>query len=65
MVVNLAGSPLFGNPHSEPSHRRDLLESRVVTTRVLAEAVAGSDRRPAALANNGTSLPTATTGTTC
>ena len=55
VVVNLAGSPLFGNPHSE-RYRRELLESRVVTTRVLAEAVAGSDRRPALLANNGTSF---------
>lgn len=55
VVVNLAGSPLFGNPHSA-RYRRDLLESRVVTTRVLAEAVAGSDRRPALLANNGTSF---------
>ena len=55
VVVNLAGSPLFGNPHSA-RYRRNLLESRVVTTRVLAEAVAGSDRRPALLANNGTSF---------
>jgi uncharacterized protein len=54
-VVNLAGSPLFGNPHSA-RYRRELLESRVVTTRVLAEAIAASDRRPAFLANNGTSI---------
>jgi uncharacterized protein (TIGR01777 family) len=55
VVVNLAGSPLFGNPHS-PKYRRALRESRVVTTRVLAEAIAASDRRPAFLANNGTSF---------
>jgi uncharacterized protein (TIGR01777 family) len=55
VVVNLAGSPLFGNPHSA-KYRRELLESRVVTTRVLAEAIAASDRRPAFLANNGTSF---------
>ena len=54
-VVNLAGSPLFGNPHSE-KYRRQLLESRVVTTRVLAEAIAASERPPAFLANNGTSF---------
>lgn len=54
-VVNLAGSSLFGNPHSE-KYRRQLLESRVVTTRVLAEAIAASERPPAFLANNGTSF---------
>lgn len=55
VVVNLAGSPLFGNPHSA-RYRRELMDSRVVTTRVLAEAVASSERRPAFLANNGTSF---------
>jgi uncharacterized protein (TIGR01777 family) len=55
VVVNLAGSPLFGNPHSA-RYRRELMESRVVTTRVLAEAVAASERPPAFLANNGTSF---------
>jgi uncharacterized protein (TIGR01777 family) len=54
VVVNLAGSPLFGNPHSA-GYRRALMDSRVVTTRVLAEAIAKSDRLPAFLANNGTS----------
>ncbi|HSF37307.1 MAG TPA: TIGR01777 family oxidoreductase [Nocardioides sp.] len=55
VVVNLAGSPLFGNPHSA-RYRRALMDSRVVTTQVLAEAIAKSDRKPAFLANNGTSF---------
>jgi uncharacterized protein (TIGR01777 family) len=55
VVVNLAGSPLFGNPHSA-RYRHALMESRVVTTQVLAEAVAKSERLPALLANNGTSF---------
>ena len=55
VVVNLAGSPLFGNPHSA-RYRRELMDSRVVTTRILAEAVAASERPPAFLANNGTSF---------
>lgn len=52
VVVNLAGSPLLGNPHSA-RFRRTLRDSRVVTTRVLAEAIARGDRRPAFLAQNG------------
>jgi uncharacterized protein (TIGR01777 family) len=51
VVVNLAGTPTIGNPHSR-AWARDLRESRVTTTRVLAEAVASSDRRPAFLAGN-------------
>ena len=39
VVVNLAGSPTLGNPHSE-KWARELRESRVTTTRVLAEAIA-------------------------
>lgn len=54
VVVNLAGSPTMGNPHSS-RWARELRESRVTTTRVLAEAVASSDRRPALLAGNGIS----------
>jgi uncharacterized protein (TIGR01777 family) len=54
VVVNVAGSSLFGNPHSG-RYRRELFESRVVTTRVLAEAVAACGGRPALIANNGTS----------
>lgn len=54
VVVNLAGSPTAGNPHSA-RWARDLRESRVTTTRVLAEAIAASDRKPAFLAGNGIS----------
>ncbi|MBS41564.1 MAG: TIGR01777 family protein [Nocardioides sp.] len=52
VVVNLAGSPLIGNPHSK-RWARDLRDSRVVTTAVLAKAIAASERRPAFLAGNG------------
>jgi len=55
VVANLAGSPLAGNPHSA-SYRRTLRESRVTTTRTLAEAVAASARKPALLAQNGSSF---------
>jgi uncharacterized protein (TIGR01777 family) len=52
VVVNVAGSPTAGNPHSG-KWARELRESRVTTTRVLAEAIATSQRRPAFLAGNG------------
>ena len=55
VVVNLAGSPLVGNPHSK-KWADELLHSRVVTTRVLAEAVAAAGSRPAFLAGNGISF---------
>ncbi|WP_036508688.1 TIGR01777 family oxidoreductase [Nocardioides sp. URHA0020] len=51
VVVNLAGTPTLGNVHSR-SWARNLRESRVTTTRVLARAVADSERRPAYLAGN-------------
>ncbi|GAA1150008.1 TIGR01777 family oxidoreductase [Nocardioides aquiterrae] len=51
VVVNLAGAPTLGNPHST-KWQRELRESRVTTTRVLADAVAASDRKPAFLAGN-------------
>jgi uncharacterized protein (TIGR01777 family) len=54
VVVNLAGTPTAGNPHSE-KWARELRESRVTTTRVLADAIASSDRKPAFLAGNGIS----------
>jgi uncharacterized protein (TIGR01777 family) len=54
VVVNLAGSPTMGNPHSE-SWARELRESRVTTTRALADAISSSDRKPAFLAGNGIS----------
>jgi uncharacterized protein len=55
VVVNLAGSPTLGNPHST-RWARELRTSRVTTTRVLAEAIASSSRRPAFLAGNGISF---------
>lgn len=55
VVVNLAGAPTAGNPHST-RWASELRESRVTTTRVLAEAIAGSDRKPAFLAGNGISF---------
>ena len=54
VVVNLAGSPTLGNPHSE-KWARELRESRVTTTGVLAAAIAESGRKPAFLAGNGIS----------
>ena len=55
VVINLAGAPTLGNPHSS-KWQRELLTSRVATTRVLAGAIARSDRRPAFLAQNGISF---------
>jgi uncharacterized protein len=55
VVVNLAGSPTAGNPHSA-TWARELRESRVTTTRFLAEEIAASDRKPAYLAGNGISF---------
>lgn len=52
VVVNLAGAPLVGNVHSQ-RWARQVMTSRVTTTRVLAEAVAAVDHRPAFLAGNG------------
>lgn len=54
VVVNLAGAPTAGNPHSA-KWADELRRSRVTTTRVLAEAIAASRRRPAFLAGNGIS----------
>jgi uncharacterized protein (TIGR01777 family) len=51
VVVNLAGSPTLGNPHSR-KWADQLRTSRVTTTQVLADAIAASDRRPAFLAGN-------------
>lgn len=54
VVINLAGSPTAGNPHSR-RWARELRTSRVETTRVLAEAIARSERKPDFLAGNGIS----------
>ena len=58
VVINLAGSPLLGNPHST-KWADDLVRSRVATTRVLADAVArsrASGQSTAFLAGNGISF---------
>lgn len=55
VVVNLAGAPTAGNPHSR-AWARELRHSRVTTTRVLAEAIAAGGSRPAFLAGNGISF---------
>ncbi len=55
IVVNLAGSPTLGNPHSK-TWARNLRHSRVTTTRVLAEAIGAGARKPAFLAGNGISV---------
>jgi uncharacterized protein (TIGR01777 family) len=52
IVVNLAGSPTTGNPHSR-KWAENLMNSRVTTTRVLAEAIAASKSLPTFLAGNG------------
>lgn len=52
VVVNLAGSPTLGNPHSS-RWARELRESRVSTTGLLAATIAASARPPAFLAGNG------------
>lgn len=54
VVVNLAGSPTAGNPHSA-RWARELRESRITSTRVLAEAIAAVGNPPAYLAGNGIS----------
>ena len=50
-VVNLAGSPTLGNPHSG-AWARNLRESRVLPTDCLARAVAAAGKPPAFLAGN-------------
>lgn len=55
VVVNVAGSPTIGNPHSS-TWARNLRESRVTSTRTLAEAIAGSARKPAFLAGNAVAI---------
>jgi uncharacterized protein (TIGR01777 family) len=55
VVVNVAGSPTIGNPHSQ-RWADNLRESRVSTTRTLAEAIAASSRKPAFLAGNAIAI---------
>jgi uncharacterized protein (TIGR01777 family) len=52
VVANLAGAPLAHWPWTA-SYRRTFTDSRVATTRTLAEAVATSDRKPALVAQSG------------
>ncbi len=57
-VVNLAGAPTAGNPHSK-KWARALRDSRVTSTQLLAEAIARSasnGKAPAMLAGNGISF---------
>ncbi len=54
VVVNLAGAPTAGNPHSK-KWARALEESRVVTTRLLAERIAAAGTPAAFVAGNGIS----------
>ena len=51
VVVNLAATPTVGNPHSS-KRIAEMRESRVTTTKVLAEAIAGTASKPAYLAGN-------------
>jgi uncharacterized protein len=51
VVVNVAGSPTIGNPHSK-KWATDLRDSRCSSTRTLAEAIATRDEKPAFLAQN-------------
>jgi uncharacterized protein len=55
VVVNVAGSPTIGNPYSR-RWADALRESRVTTTRTLAEATAASARKPAYLAGNAVAV---------
>lgn len=55
VVVNLAGTSLLANPHSR-RWARGMRDSRVITTRVLADAIARSATPAAFLAGNGTSV---------
>lgn len=51
VVVNVAGSPTVGNPHSK-RWARELWESRVDTTRLLARAIAETGGRATFVAGN-------------
>jgi uncharacterized protein (TIGR01777 family) len=53
-VVNLAGASIARNPHSR-KWSKEVLDSRVSTTRLLATTIAASERPAAFLAGNGIS----------
>src|SRR3954451_22806405 len=52
VVANLAGAPLAHWPWTD-SYKRTFTDSRIATTRTLAEAVARIESKPAFLAQNG------------
>lgn len=52
VVANLAGAPLAHWPWTD-SYKRTFTDSRIATTRTLAEAVARTESKPAFLAQNG------------
>jgi uncharacterized protein (TIGR01777 family) len=54
VVINLAGASFVRWPYTE-SYKKQFIASRVESTSVLAEAIAKSERKPAFLAQNGTS----------
>ncbi|GAA3541308.1 TIGR01777 family oxidoreductase [Nocardioides daeguensis] len=54
VVVNLAGSPLIGNPHST-KWAREVLTSRRATTRLLATTIAAAASPPALVNASGVS----------
>lgn len=55
VVVNLAGAPLVGNVHSQ-KWAKDVMDSRVTTTRLLATAIADSEKPAVFLAGNGIAI---------
>ncbi|NGZ99567.1 NAD-dependent epimerase/dehydratase family protein [Nocardioides sp. W3-2-3] len=55
VVVNLAGAPLIGNPHSR-AWARDVRTSRVTTTGLLARTIAAAPQPPALVNASGISL---------
>lgn len=55
VVINAAGSPTIGNPYSK-RWARNLRESRVTTTRTLADTIAVSSAKPAFLAGNAVAV---------
>lgn len=54
-VINLAGASIAGNPHSS-SWEHEVMNSRVSSTRLLADTIAGAERPPAFLAGSGISI---------
>jgi uncharacterized protein len=55
VVVNLAGASMAGIPYSS-RWQRGMRESRLSSTRVIAEAIARAERPPAFMAQNGSSF---------